>query len=55
MQISWPSLIAAAIIAVVVSGLMMWSFQPKVGPPGRAKHQKDLKEKEGLKLPSAVE
>ena len=34
MQISWPTLIAAAIIAAVVSGIMSWSFQPKVGPAG---------------------
>ena len=35
MEISWPTLIVAGIIAALVSGIMSWGFQPKVGPPGR--------------------
>ena len=46
MQISWPTLIAAAIIAAVVSGIMSWSFQPKVGPAGK-------KARRGLRVPLA--
>jgi len=34
MQVSWPTLIAAAIVAAVVSGIISWSLQPRVGPPG---------------------
>jgi len=34
MQVSWPTLIAAAIVAAVVSGIISWSLQARVGPPG---------------------
>ena len=34
MQISWPSLVTAAIVAGVVSSIASCALQPKVGPPG---------------------
>jgi len=34
MQISWPNLVAAAIVAAVVSGITSCALQPRVGPQG---------------------
>jgi hypothetical protein len=34
MRISWPTVIAVVIVAALVSGIMSWSLQPRVGPAG---------------------
>ena len=32
-QISWPNLMAAALVAALVAGLVSWSFQPRLARP----------------------